>query len=37
MDQRMQQVLYNAYGIQAQSVEKVPGGWSASAWKVEAD
>lgn len=34
---RIKQVLYNEYRIQAQSVEEVPGGWSASAWKIEAD
>ena len=30
----MEQMLYNEYGIQVQSLQQIPAGWSASAWKV---
>lgn len=34
MDKYIEEILYNEYGIQVESVKQVPAGWSASAWKV---
>ena len=33
----MEQMLYNEYGIQVQSLQQIPAGWSASAWKVHSE
>lgn len=33
----MKQMLYNEYGIQVQSLQEIPSGWSASTWKIHAD
>ncbi|WP_333648516.1 aminoglycoside phosphotransferase family protein [Lacrimispora sp.] len=37
MDKYMDKILYNEYGIRVQSLQQVPAGWSASAWKVHSD
>lgn len=37
MDKSMEKMLYNEYGIQAQSLQQIPAGWSASAWKAHSD
>lgn len=34
MPENMEQMLWSEYGIQALSLQAVPSGWSASAWKV---
>lgn len=37
MYKSMEEMLYNEYGIQVQSLHEIPAGWSASAWKVHSD
>lgn len=37
MDKSMEKMLYNEYGIQAQSLQQIPAGWSAAAWKIHSD
>lgn len=37
MYKSIKQMLYNEYGIQVQSLQEIPSGWSASAWKIHAD
>ncbi len=37
MIKKMERMLYSEYGIQALSLQEIPPGWSASAWKVNAE
>lgn len=37
MYENIKQMLCNEYGIQVQSLQEIPPGWSASAWKVYSD
>lgn len=37
MNKSIVKMLCNAYGMQAQSLQQVPAGWSAAAWKVRSD
>lgn len=37
MYESIKQMLFGEYGIQVQSLQEIPPGWSASAWKVNAD
>jgi spectinomycin phosphotransferase len=37
MYKSMEQMLYSEYGIQARSLQEIPSGWSAAAWKVHSD
>ena len=34
MEKNMEQMLYNEYEIQIRSLQEIPPGWSAAAWKV---
>ena len=37
MDKSTEKMLYTEYGIQVRSLQQIPAGWSASAWKVHSD